>query len=936
MERWIEEFKLEADGDNWSPAVMRAQLSVPQYTPLELRFQATEYRFTSRVDIIRSLVRFVGSHNQYATTTTADGFGCPTLRWVTPGSTGIETHYPNTYQGRDYGSGYTLSADSAARGGGFQISGFALVGPGNGVGYYTGGSIEDHAIEAHSGFEITDCFIKGFRGSPIYANAGHSSTINLGNVNSSQIRRVLAQRCGAPAIWTGGEDCNTLSIRDCSIVECGLDMPARVETYGLILTGRQCTTVTITGAIANSTLYRARIASTNCDFTSPSSGTTMQVVVDGVLASINTTVGATVTAVQIDDDTILVYADSNAAFSITGTPIGVTQSTIVSNSATPTEAVCIGGTTSHELRIGDICQAWLPGQAFGGWLRGVVTDVRAGYGYLRVDYGMDQIDYEIDSIANVSGNTWRITLGVRGHAHLGHIGRTIAIYGCTNAGNNSASGFPITYAQGSVAGTTSIRLRVVAALDNGRFWFDVARLGQPAQRLAITTGTGQTITQKKDAIVAAINAAGITGVTATSHDSDEFNIVGTDIRVSPGPYIETSTVGYAETVIEYTNASGVAEASCPGQFMISRVGVQGAYSGTWEVTGRITQVNDGPLIWNVYERILVNGDGHGDGFWSRSGQSAWRSCYTEGSLIAAMNNTAYVDQGNMNLLVGAKGIIKASVNRFSPSVEAGLLTHGDGGVVGRIGSSTPNGAFEFQVAHATADEVWRWQFEQTTQGAGFWELVADNVGTGVARRMAAGNNLRLPQGAESLGNVGSLYTNFGNGSVATPLGMTAGLAGLVEYAMNGSYPVAVDPIRIFLISAATNATPIQLTIGTHNFPSGRQGRMLVRSVAGNTAANGHRSFTQFTSSSVRLYDLDGTTGIAGNGTHTANSGIAIWCRLVARWWVTGTTFSPADGNWLPGDRLINVRPQSGDGLEWVCTAGGVGGASTWALVGAAL
>ena len=133
-------------------------------------------------------------------------------------------------------------------------------------------------------------------------------------------------------------------------------------------------------------------------------------------------------------------------------------------------------------------------------------------------------------------------------------------------------------------------------------------------------------------------------------------------------------------------------------------------------------------------------------------------------------------------------------------------------------------------------------------------------------------------GVDNLGNVtGSTSTNL--------LTVGANGGGAHDIGWHSSFTVGGGAKRTFIVlpgvvlastntvTAATETTPIVLTIGAHTYENGDM--LEVVSVGGNTAANGTRIVQNAGATTVDLYDASGAA-VASNGTYTSGGEITIF------------------------------------------------------------
>ncbi len=947
---FIEDFHQEADGDDYAPAFMRLQQDMAQWETREVLLTRTLYRLSVKVDIIRPFltVRGIRPGNSTGTGIGLDA-AIPTIWSINGGA--FETHYPPSYEGGTYGS-VVVPADATARGDFFFCTGVVVGGQGitdgsNSANGYTG-AVNDHGFRFRSQGRLERVAIKGFRGSGIYINASNGSVTNAGNANNTVCRDISIYNCGGPGIDVSGGDANVCSFQaPFTIVECGSDLKGRTNTFTRILVGQHMHEVTVTSAV-NSTLYRLVVSGNNADYTSDSSATLSEISA-GLAAAVNALALANIYAQQIDEDRLLVYSTNSATFTCTESSANMTLVTTTAT-ATPSVVYLVGGGASTNLRLGDTVSCWIPTGTWRGFLRGDVVDMPDGYGYAEIDVGLELVGSTADSISNVSGSTWQIITGNRSWTGPEHTLRSVSIYGSATEANNGT--FPTTNIVSGVYGDTSVRLRVNYGVSGAEYWVLVrGNTSGGYTRVAITAASAS-IGSIRDQLVTAIAAAGISGVSVAATSSADLTITCTGVIVAPGPWMDNVTGTSGRTVIEYTNAAGVADSAFAGTWVISnRVPTQGAYEpvGGALVRGRGAQVVDQPLIENRYQQVLINGATDGDGWVSKSGRSVFEQCYTEGPLTAISSaGGAIFVEGSMNPNIGQKSQrVDQTKYALTPAVAASYFdVDSSGTIYGKIGDEIyDNSALSFGRSHVDNEDRVRLFWEQTAQGDGSWELLY-NESTALLR-IANMLDRRIGLGSMSVGQPG-LFLNYANGALVSPRsavpngsgGVThtnEGASGAIGYLeaprINGSYNCTLECLRVFPISGITNASHASVTTGTHSLPASSQGRVIIRNVRGMTGINGDRQWTRNAGSSIFL---ESTAGVnldsTASGTYEADSGVAILCRLTGYGLVSGTSLSLADGVWVVGDRFVNLNPGGSDGIEWVCTTSGTGGSAVWAIV----
>lgn len=915
---------------------MRAQLTVPLSGTIVLRFQGRLYTMEEKVDIIRPNLSMIGEKvgkrtESSVSVTTA---GMTTLYWPNGGSTGLDIMYPGRFTGGTYGD-LVVGSDAAARGDHFYLRGMALIGPGGSL-YHTGEET-DYGIDVHVPCKLEDFVIRGFRGDGIHINA---SVAQLGNVNGALIQYGSIYGNGGYGTFVAGGDANQIQIQGITYTDNGYDLPARGGDY-TIAVGQEIDTITVNNALTN-TLYRLVVGGTNCDYTTPGSGVTTSTIAAGLAAAVNAAV-VNQAASQTGNATLVVYGTNNASFTCTttGSVGSLTVAVTAETTASPQHVYCFDGPANSRIRLNDSVSGYIEGGSYHGWLLGDVDITGDGYGYLRASTAPDQMGYSADSLSIVSGSTARLTiLNYRSGPAINFTGRSVEITGAANEANNGT--FTTTRILTGVYSATSVRFRVVVAKPGESTWVVVNGTWVP-----VTFDAGDTtVSLCKDRIVSAINTAAISGVTATVHDTDEFNVVGTDIIVQNGPYIQ-QTSGLSHTIIEYTNASAVAEPTFGGYFLINaRVGTRGVYTG--HVYGRGAQAMDVSLIGGYYANCLANGPAYGEAYHAKSGFSVFEKCYVEGFLQSPMVGPSEFRGGSsLANQFGGKATRASYTHDFAPQVRAGLRPPLNGAIYGTLGDTVyGNAAIGWEEQGSIHGDIWRMMKAQTgAQGAGLWELILQPGTLNIAPiKLGALDNTRVGPGAlvsgrpgmffnyveGTLAQPGSLIPNGANGATASADSGNTGATGYIEWRLNDIYPCRLDVMRVFRVTSCTAASHCSLGIGTHNLPAGMMGRVIVRNLQGVTGVNGDRQWTRNTVSAIYLENLDGTNlNTTGAGTWVANTGIAILCRFIAYGYVAGSSLSLSTGNWIVGDRFVNAGFASGDATEWICTETGIGTDATW-------
>lgn len=204
--RPIEDFYLAADGDDWAPAVARAQAAWDGASnlnnPISLVFGSRQYNFLSKVDVYKRC-NFIGSTPMPFVSTSRgsdlvdDGICC--LYFSASG--GFELHYPGTYSGDLTASAQTVHFEDMI------ISGSG-----------TSSGASRHGVIAHCAVTMRNVGIVYFGGCGVLLHS-NSGAPNLqpvrGNSNNSLFAYCRFQRNGTAGTVVDGGDTNCMVFDNC-------------------------------------------------------------------------------------------------------------------------------------------------------------------------------------------------------------------------------------------------------------------------------------------------------------------------------------------------------------------------------------------------------------------------------------------------------------------------------------------------------------------------------------------------------------------------------------------------------------------------------------------------------------------------------------------------------------------------------------------------
>lgn len=208
----VEDFWTAADGDDYAPAILRAQQSVTAAGTITLVFQNRTYKALSKLDIFRRTMFTTedkGGLGYYHNSTVE----APTIYFTNSSSCGIEVHHPTTA----YGTG-TYSTDPTADADAFLAEGILFKGPGRTAGRTL------HAITAHRRLYLDGCSFRDWGGDGVHADCSVISAATLGNFNFSRIRDCSFQSMGRCALWINGPDANACKFENVYADNCGNDI----------------------------------------------------------------------------------------------------------------------------------------------------------------------------------------------------------------------------------------------------------------------------------------------------------------------------------------------------------------------------------------------------------------------------------------------------------------------------------------------------------------------------------------------------------------------------------------------------------------------------------------------------------------------------------------------------------------------------------------
>ena len=198
MKHDIEEFWLEEDGNDWAPALERAQASILPTDHIELQFANKLYRFSKKVDLYRG-VALIGAasvigHKSDATPQ-GGSHAIPTLHFDNK-TCGLEIHFPGTYEPEPTARGTVTIRNLVIHGSG-HMSGLGL-----------------HGIVVHNKPNIEGVTVRQFGGNGIHAYCtgphlpGGGPDQNPGNCNLMQLTSVRLYLNGGYGLYMNGADAN--------------------------------------------------------------------------------------------------------------------------------------------------------------------------------------------------------------------------------------------------------------------------------------------------------------------------------------------------------------------------------------------------------------------------------------------------------------------------------------------------------------------------------------------------------------------------------------------------------------------------------------------------------------------------------------------------------------------------------------------------------
>lgn len=209
--RPIEDFYLAADGDDWVPAIVRAQTAMSKHDTMTITFSSRVYRCASALDIFRKVCLQGELGAGFKVITTAQTtYQYPQLYFYND-TGGITFHYPTVG-----GTTGTYATDPTADSFRPVIRNLAIIGTN------TTGSGAYHGITAHRPFTLENFSISNFPGNGINVYATATSTgSGFGNANSFTIKEGYIYRIGGNGLFFQGADSNAAIISHVSLNDCG-------------------------------------------------------------------------------------------------------------------------------------------------------------------------------------------------------------------------------------------------------------------------------------------------------------------------------------------------------------------------------------------------------------------------------------------------------------------------------------------------------------------------------------------------------------------------------------------------------------------------------------------------------------------------------------------------------------------------------------------
>jgi hypothetical protein len=313
LPRPIEDFWLAADGNDWAPALNRAQATGISYADsngvktgetVAVLFSNRVYTFASKIDVYRrlSLISKASITGHSSTAVDTNRNHC---QIYFSGSAGFEVHYPSQFSGATITTTGTYSSDPLCNAEMFHIKGITLVGSG------PTSNVTYHGIIAHNAVTLEDVTISGFGGAGVlmqcYTGRNHQPC--LGDATGSRFVRCRFQNNGTAGTVLDGDRARGVVFDSCYWNANGYQFTSAAGPYTAATTA--CYVKRISRAITSSSISN-NVLSMVVGLTQAQSGfvvgdyittTGMQANVDGVQITgyTSTTITCAITAA---DDTI--------------------------------------------------------------------------------------------------------------------------------------------------------------------------------------------------------------------------------------------------------------------------------------------------------------------------------------------------------------------------------------------------------------------------------------------------------------------------------------------------------------------------------------------------------------------------------------------------------------------------------------------------------
>jgi hypothetical protein len=235
MRRPIEYFWTSSDGDDYSPAILRAQQATTTAGVCCLEFQPRTYKLLSKVDLYRrtAFVAADAGATAYYHNSTVEA---PTLYWTNSASCGIEVHHPTTATGTG-----TYETDPTADADAFVAQHILFKGPGRTAGRTL------HAVNTHRRLYLDGCGFRDWGGDAIHADCDVTSATTLGNFNFSRLSNCSFQSLGRCALWLNGGDVNACTFLGLYADNCGNDIYNKTVSSAAGTVSSNICTVTASG-----------------------------------------------------------------------------------------------------------------------------------------------------------------------------------------------------------------------------------------------------------------------------------------------------------------------------------------------------------------------------------------------------------------------------------------------------------------------------------------------------------------------------------------------------------------------------------------------------------------------------------------------------------------------------------------------------------------